>query len=116
MPLPAVVKSAVAGAGPTPSTSPPPSKAKVGAKPQKAAMTSQRVGLGPWLLHGSRLMLHDLRRHRVVFALARRRLDARADPPLRPPRPGSAAAVQLDAQPALQGRVRRLPIGRDRPW
>lgn len=32
-------------------------------------MTSQRVGLGPWLLHGSRLMLHDLRRHRVVLVL-----------------------------------------------
>ena len=32
-------------------------------------MTSHRVGLGPWLLHGGRLMLHDLRRHRMVFAL-----------------------------------------------
>ena len=27
------------------------------------------VKLGPWLLHGSRLMLHDLRRHRVVLVL-----------------------------------------------
>lgn len=32
-------------------------------------MTSQRVGLGPWLLHGSRQMLGDFRRHRSVFII-----------------------------------------------
>ena len=30
-------------------------------------MTNLRVGLGPWLLHGARLLARDMRRHWLVF-------------------------------------------------
>ena len=102
-----VVKSAVAGAGPTPSTSPPPSSQ--GWQVVAAAMTSQRVGWAPGCCMAAGLMLHDLRRHRVVPVLVAG-VCAGADPPFAHHVPVPLLFNWTPSLP-LQGRVRRLPIG-----